>query len=307
MDVPITFDGSGSLDPDGGSITSYDWDFGDGATGTGVAPSHSFAAAGIYAVRLTVTDDVRRDRYGDDNSDRRCCQPESNGHPNGPYTGTVDVPITFDGSGSLDPDGDSITAYDWDFGDGATGTGVAPSHSFAAAGIYTVRLTVTDDVGATNMATTTATVAAANQNPTADPNGPYTGTVDVPITFDGSGSLDPDGGSITAYDWDFGDGVTGTGVAPSHSFAAAGIYTVRLTVTDDVGATDLATTTATVAIEPHGINCDINGNGRFDWRDTVRFAQGCRTGSANWACDLNDDGLFNWRDTVRYWKGCYAR
>jgi len=50
------FDGSGSSDPDG-AITSYAWDFGDGATGTGPQPTHGYAAAGTYDVVLTVTDD----------------------------------------------------------------------------------------------------------------------------------------------------------------------------------------------------------------------------------------------------------
>ncbi len=54
-------------------------------------------------------------------------------------------------------------------------------------------LTVTDDAGGSDTATTTATIDAANQAPTADPNGPYTGTVGVAVTFDGSGSTDPDG------------------------------------------------------------------------------------------------------------------
>jgi subtilisin len=52
----IEFDGSGSSDLDG-TIDSYDWDFGDEATGTGVTTTHAYATAGIYTVTLTVTDD----------------------------------------------------------------------------------------------------------------------------------------------------------------------------------------------------------------------------------------------------------
>jgi PKD repeat protein len=54
--LTCSFDGSGSADPDG-SITSYAWDFGDGATGTGVTAQHAYAGAGTYTVTLTVTDD----------------------------------------------------------------------------------------------------------------------------------------------------------------------------------------------------------------------------------------------------------
>ncbi len=69
------------------------------------------------------------------------------------------------------------------------------------------------------------------------------------IDFDGSGSDDPDG-SIVSYDWDFGDGTFGTGVAPSHTYAAAGSYDVSLTVTDDRGATDRVA--QTVVVQPAG-------------------------------------------------------
>jgi PKD repeat protein len=169
--------------------------------------------------------------------------------PNGPYTGTVGLPVTFDGSGSNDPDG-TIVSYDWDFGDGNTGTGVSPAHTYAAAGTFTVTLTVTDDGGATDSATTTASIEAANLTPTADPNGPYTGTVGLPVTFDGSGSNDPDG-TIVSYMWNFGDGNTGMGVNPAHTYADAVIYTVTLTVTDDGGATDSAMTTATISDVPN--------------------------------------------------------
>jgi PKD repeat protein len=74
--------------------------------------------------------------------------------------GTTALAASFDGSGSSDPDG-SVTGYSWNFGDGATGTGVAPSHTYAAAGTYTVQLTVTDNQGATGTTTRQVTVAAA--------------------------------------------------------------------------------------------------------------------------------------------------
>jgi PKD repeat protein len=58
----------------------------------------------------------------------------------------------------------------------------------------------------------------------------------------------PDG-TIVKYDWDFGDGHTGTGVKPTHTYTAPGKYNVTLTVTDDMGVTDSTTRTATI-IEP---------------------------------------------------------
>jgi microbial collagenase len=67
----------------------------------------------------------------------------------------------------------------------------------------------------------TITVNAVNDPPVADPNGPYSGTVGIAVTFDGTGSSDVDG-TIVSYMWDFGDGNTGTGVNPSHTYATAG-------------------------------------------------------------------------------------
>ncbi|HEU0292705.1 MAG TPA: PKD domain-containing protein [Anaerolineales bacterium] len=71
-----------------------------------------------------------------------CNQPPV-ADPNGPYLGAVNTAIAFDGTGSSDPDGDSLN-YAWNFGDGNTSVGVAPTHSYAVAGIYDVCLTVSD-------------------------------------------------------------------------------------------------------------------------------------------------------------------
>lgn len=84
-----------------------------------------------------------------------------------------------------------------------------------------------------------------NQQPTAQAGGSCELRA---CTFSAGGSADPDG-TLVAHAWDFGDGTTGSGTAPEHTYAAAGSYTVTLTVTDDDGATDSATVTVT-ASEP---------------------------------------------------------
>ena len=82
--------------------------------------------------------------------------PVSN--PGGPYTANVSQGLQFSGTASSDPDGTIIT-YQWDFGDGSTGTGATPTHTYSAIGTYTVTLIVTDNSGSRNSAQTTANIS----------------------------------------------------------------------------------------------------------------------------------------------------
>ncbi|WP_287899930.1 PKD domain-containing protein [Arthrobacter sp.] len=228
--MACSFNASASNDPDG-TITSYAWDFGDGATGAGVNTSHTYASAGTWNVRLTVKDNLGATTV--------TSQTVTTTAPNQPPVASATSSCTylvcsFDASASSDPDG-TIASYAWTFGDGTTGTGATPQHSYAAAGTYTATVTVTDNDGAQNSAGTTVTVAPqpANQPPVASAAASCT---QLACTFDASASSDPDG-SIVSYAWTFGDGTTGTGVTPSHTYSAPGVYTATVTVTDNRGGT----------------------------------------------------------------------
>ena len=108
-----------------------------------------------------------------------------------------------------------------------------PTHTYSTAGNYDVELVVDDGNGGSDSAVTSATISAPAVNiaPIADPGGPYTGEPGQMITFDGSASADPNGDALT-YSWDFGDGSSGTGVTPTHSYTASGNYEVSLVVND---------------------------------------------------------------------------
>ena len=71
------------------------------------------------------------------------------------------------------------------------------------------------------------------QSPVAAPSGPYVATTSQSITFDASESWSFDG-PIVYYHWDFGDGTYATGPNPNHQYSAEGVYTVTLTVCDDL-------------------------------------------------------------------------
>ncbi|HWH08630.1 MAG TPA: PKD domain-containing protein, partial [Candidatus Thermoplasmatota archaeon] len=133
---------------------------------------------------------------------------------------------SVDASGSADPDGDALT-YAWSFGDGATAAGREARHDYAAAGTYTVALTVSD-----GKASATATRSVTAVRPNAAPTAAFlVEGADLTWRFDASPSSDPDGDAL-AYAWDFGDGATATGPTATRAYAAPGAYEVRLTVSD---------------------------------------------------------------------------
>ncbi|MBO3086541.1 LamG domain-containing protein [Cellulomonas fengjieae] len=167
----------------------------------------------------------------------------ANQAPQAAFTAAAtDLQVSVDGSASHDPDG-AIASYAWDF-DGVAKTGSTASHTFAATGTYPVRLTVTDNQGATATVTQQVSVTAppaANQLPVAA----FTQTTtDLTVAVDGSSSSDPDG-SVVSYAWDFA-GTPATGVTAAHTFPDTGTYPVTLTVTDDRGGT--ATTTQQISV-----------------------------------------------------------
>ena len=273
----VNFDGSGSYDPDGGNLT-YSWDFGSGAmptTGSGVTPSCSYSTRGTKTVTLTVTDN-----NGATDSDTvtitvdlvpPCSDAGSD------QTVLVGETVNFDGSGSCDPDGGNLS-YSWDFGSGATpatGSVATPSCTYSTIGTKRVTLTVTDDNGATASDTVTITVHNA---PIAEAGDNQDVSVDATVSFDGSGSSDPDGGNLT-YSWAFGtDATPATSSAemPSCTYSTTGAKTVTLTVTDDEGVSRSDTATITVHSLPDaeaGDDQDVSVN------DTVNFDGSGSTGS----------------------------
>jgi PKD repeat protein len=166
--------------------------------------------------------------------------------------------VLFDATGSQ---GD-IAEYRWNFGDGRTATGRTATHSFRAAGNYSVTLTIVDPFDRT--ATTTKQVAiGVGANPTAEfaisPTDPVPGQQ---VHFNAEASRASPGRRIESYTWDFGNGVQGSGARVSQTYNIPGTYTVTLTVTDDGGRKGTVSKTVPVKLpeEDSGLAPRPGGN-----------------------------------------------
>ena len=273
----VTFDGSTSSDSDG-TIVSYAWMFGDGATGSGSATTHSYATTGSYSATLTVTD-------------------------NGSLTGSVTKTIPVTSTDTTPParvtdlrvvtvapssvtlrwtapgdDGTTGTATWYDFRYSTAGaitqsnfwmathfellffphapgtTEEATITGLAGATTYWFALQASDEVPNWSLASNSpsGTTGSPDVPPTASFTcTPCTPTVGQTVSFDGSASSDPDG-TIVTYAWAFGDGSTATRSTPTaqHVYGSTGSYTVTLDVTDNANLTTRATQTVTVATPP---------------------------------------------------------
>jgi len=161
-----------------------------------------------------------------------------------PVEHVIPFTATFDGTLSCDPNR-KITTYLWAFGDGSGGSGPVAAHTYEEDGVYVAQLTVFDERGTSSSCS--LTVHALNPRPTATFSyTPKSRMVDKYIVgcsewikFDAGDSVDD--GDIVSYDWDFGDGETGTGEVVKHRYLSpppqGETYTVVLTVTDDDGGT----------------------------------------------------------------------
>ncbi len=154
----------------------------------------------------------------------------------------------FDARGSTDENPTALT-YSWNYGNG-TGSGAFVSRTYTSANTYTVTLTVRDEYNATATATQTVTITEppGNRAPTAviaAPAGPAA-TCALVCSFSSTGTGDPDVGDTITRLWEFGDGGTSTSSSPTRTYAAAGVYTVTLTVTDGWGNSSIATRQVTV-------------------------------------------------------------
>jgi PKD repeat protein len=209
-----------------GALTSMQWDFGDGATSTDVAPSHTYKTAGDFTATLTVTGPggvVTKSTII-----TVAAQPPVAGFTASPSTGLAPLPVTFEDSSTGE-----ITSRQWRFGDGGSSAEQSPSHTYLTPGTYTVTLTVNGPGGS---GVKTASVGVT----TPPPKAAFSASIPSEASPLELAFTDTSSGTITSWGWTFGDGATTSAESPGHVYPVPGTYRVSLTVTGP-GGTDTAT------------------------------------------------------------------
>ena len=243
----VAFDGSGSTDD--GTIVLYEWEFGDGTSGVGATTTHVYADNGNFIVTLTVTDDDDATDIATTTASIANVAPSVDAGPDETVTisDSLTISPTFTDPGSADTHDASI-----DWGDGSPDTVINPAvsplsgtHTYTGFGPFTVTVTVTDDNGGSGSDTLGVTMEG-NIPPVAEAGSDQTSDEGDTVLLDSAGSNDPDG-TIALFEWDFGDGTTAQGATQAHVYTDDGIFTVTLTVTDNLGGTADDTAVVTVA------------------------------------------------------------
>ena len=222
-----------------GTITGYQWNFGDGSVSSVSEPSHIYTSAGTYPVTLIVT------------SDNGCVDSITvmvtvNELPVVAFSsnfaaGCGPVPVSFNDLSSVP--GGVIMGWYWDFGDGGSSLEQNPTHIYTQSGTFNVSLTVTSDKGCITTLTQ-QNLITIYPSPTAafDPVPAEASILNPVINFDNYST-----GGVT-YFWSFGDGTTSTLYEPVHEYSDTGTYVVMLVVENVHGCLD--TVYKTVRIIP---------------------------------------------------------
>lgn len=232
----LSFSGSKSYDPDG-RLVKYLWDFGDGTRASGINVKHSYKTPDEYTVTLRVRDNSRSPC----NVSSDQCLVKVNAAPRVEIgkniVASANESIELSGANSGDSDGE-ITTYKWNLGDMTIKSGQDILHAYEKPGKYKVTLTVIDNSGASNSATSDSLLVYINHPPKAEAGANRKGSTRKKIVFNPKGSSDRDG-RLVEYQWDFGDGsspvVTQKPKPVAHQYKQPGSYQVTLRVRDNSG------------------------------------------------------------------------
>ncbi len=224
-----TIGGSGNLD-------SFKWDFGDGDTSLAQNPDHYYDTGLVFNHQLRIVSDSGC-------QDTAFQQTTVLDGPQAEMSFTnlcVNKSVSFQDQSTISCD--SITRYDWSFGDGNTASTANPDHTYTQPGQYQVKLVITLGNGAQD-----STQRSIDIHP--KPVAAFqTQNICKGDTAAFSSQSKISKGAITTYQWDFGDSSQGTGISPDHYYQQFGTYQPQLTVTSDSGCVD--STTQQLVVNP---------------------------------------------------------
>jgi PKD repeat protein len=222
--------------------TSWAWDFGDGTGSAEQNPVHKYVAAGTYTVKLTVANAGGNGTEIKTNyiTAKVPVTPVAEFNAS-PLSGTIPLKVQFTDNSTNNP-----TSWVWDFGDRKNSTEQNPAHNYTEVGNYTVKLTVANAAGNG----TEKKIEYITANPPIVPvaafnASPLFGTAPLKVQFTDNSTNNP-----TSWVWDFGDGENSTEQNPSHIYASAGSYTVKLTVATTAGKDEELKEDYITVIEP---------------------------------------------------------
>ncbi len=262
----------------------YSWNFGDGNTSSIPSPSHTYAAPGLYVVSLTVTNTLSGCTYTK-NANIRIIDE----HPDFTASNTIicrNGSTTFSAIVANAPD---VPNYQWNFGDGTTGTGRTISHNYALSGFYDVRLITIDANGCRDTIIKQQYIRV--NGPTANFGSAVPGTCLLSTVQFSDSSVTDGTNQIVSWIWNYGDGVRDTLTAPpfQHTYSTAGIYTVSLTVTDASGCSDVIIRTNLLTVSKPVANFTANNTSTCPDR-AVQFTNSSSGPSLSSLWDFGDGG-----------------
>ena len=240
--VPLTVNFSSSnLDSSSGTITNWVWTFGDGATGAGQNPSHTYTNARTFSVTLVAANSAGTAVQGIGSSNITVALPTVQ-FTVMPTKGFEPLPVGFT-CPQVDSGGNAIVSWQWSFGDGMSFAVRSPNqpatvtHYYRSAKTFQPKLTVINSFG--TAIKTNGPKVIVSPPPTLFTASPTNGPAPLPVQFSGPGK-DSLGNTITNWHWVFGDGSVGSGQNPRHTYSPARMYWPVLYVSNTLGSNILA-------------------------------------------------------------------
>ena len=250
----------------GGLITGYNWDYGDGNTGTGFSSNHVYAAPGTYTAQLIVLSSAGC-------SDTLTQTVVVNANPVLDSVLVTNACFPNPTNYQAFVSGVTVGSYQWNFGNNSLGNGANVTHTYGAAGTYYYQLVVNSTLGCSTVQN--GTVVVENQ-----PNAMFltsNGCTNTPMTL-----VNTSTGNITGWNWNFTTGTANT-QNPSYSFTQPGTYPVSLTVTTAGGCTDSHSSLVTINATP-----DATFTAANQGINLVQFAPANPLNPASYLWDFGD-------------------